>query len=93
MGFVGVFILLGAFMIFYVRILQIALKAKSNFSRLFASGVAISIFAQMFINIAMNLGILPIIGIPLPLVSYGGSNLLFNFIALGILQNMKITES
>lgn len=93
MGFLGVFILLGSFMLLYTRILKIAFNAKSNFSRLFASGVAISIFAQMFINIGMNLGILPVIGIPLPLVSYGGSNLLFNFIALGILQNMKITES
>lgn len=93
MGFLGVFILLGSFMLLYYRILRIALNAKSNFCRLFASGVAVSIFAQMFINIGMNLGILPVIGIPLPLVSYGGSNLLFNFIALGILQNMKMTEA
>jgi rod shape determining protein RodA len=93
MGFVGVFILLGLFMLLYIRILKIAFNARSNFCRLFASGVAISIFAQMFINIGMNLGLLPVIGIPLPLVSYGGSNLIFNFIALGILQNMKITEA
>lgn len=92
MGFIGVFILLGSFMLLYFRILKIALNAKSNFCRLFASGIAISIFAQMFINVGMNLGLLPIIGIPLPLVSYGGGNLIFNFIALGILQNMKITE-
>jgi len=93
MGFVGICILLGTFMLFFSRILHIALNAHSNFCRLFASGVAISIFAQMFINIAMNLGLLPVIGIPLPMVSYGGSNLLFSFIAIGILQNMKITES
>jgi len=93
MGFVGVFIILGLFMLFFARALQIALKAHSNFCRLFASGIAISIFAQMFINIGMNLGLLPVIGIPLPMVSYGGSNLLFSFIAIGILQNMKITES
>jgi len=77
----------------YYRILKIALNARSNFSRLFATGLAISIFFQMAINIGMNLGLLPVIGIPLPLVSYGGSNLLFTFIALGILQNMKITEA
>ncbi|MDD4409052.1 MAG: rod shape-determining protein RodA [Candidatus Pacebacteria bacterium] len=93
MGFLGVFLLLGFFMLLYYRILKIALNAKSNFCRLFASGIAVSIFSQMFINIGMNLGILPVIGIPLPLVSYGGSNLLFNFIALGILQNMSITEA
>jgi rod shape determining protein RodA len=56
-------------------------------------GWAISIFTQMFINISMNLGLLPVVGLPLPLVSYGGSNLLFNFIALGIMQNIRIIES
>jgi rod shape determining protein RodA len=93
MGFVGVCILLGTFMLFFSRILRIALRAQSNFCRLFASGIAISIFVQMFINIAMNLGLLPVIGVPLPMVSYGGSNLLFSFIAIGILQNMKIIKA
>ncbi|MCK9578473.1 rod shape-determining protein RodA [bacterium] len=93
MGFVGVCAVLGLFMLFFTRILHIALNANSNFCRLFASGIAISIFAQMFINIGMNLGLLPVIGIPLPMVSYGGSNLLFSFIAIGILQNMYITEA
>jgi len=91
-GLVGTTAVLGLFGILLWRILQIALNAQSNFSRLFAAGLAVSIFIQMFINIGMNLGILPVIGIPLPLVSYGGSNLLFLFIALGILQNMKIQE-
>ncbi|MFA5368637.1 MAG: FtsW/RodA/SpoVE family cell cycle protein [Candidatus Paceibacterota bacterium] len=92
-GFIGIFLLFGSFILFYWRILKIALNANSNFSRLFASGLAISIFFQMSINIGMNLGILPVIGLPLPLVSYGGENLLFIYIGLGILQNMKTTES
>ena len=92
-GLAGVTVLLSLFGLFFWRILKIALNANSNFSRLFATGFAISIFFQMAINIGMNLGMLPVIGIPLPLVSYGGSNLLFNFIALGVIQNMKITES
>lgn len=92
-GLVGTAVLLSLFGIVFWRILKIALDARSNFSRLFATGLAISIFLQMAINIGMNLGLLPVIGIPLPLVSYGGSNLLFTFIALGILQNMKITEA
>ena len=59
---------------------------------MFATGLSIGIFFQMAINIGMNLGLLPVIGIPLPLVSYGGSNLVFTFIALGILQNMSINS-
>jgi rod shape determining protein RodA len=92
-GILGVTVLLGLFALVLWRILKIALNARSNFSRLFAIGLAISIFIQMFINIGMNIGILPVIGIPLPMVSYGGGNFIFTFIAFGILQNMKITES
>ena len=92
MGLVGTTAVLGLFSILLWRILQIAFNAQSNFPRLFAAGLAVSIFIQMLINIGMNLGVLPVIGIPLPLVSYGGSNLLFLFIALGIIQNMKIQE-
>jgi rod shape determining protein RodA len=92
-GLVGTSILLILFGVLFWRILKIALNANSNFSRLFATGLAISIFFQMVINIGMNLGLLPVIGVPLPLISYGGSNLLFTFIALGILQNMRVTES
>jgi rod shape determining protein RodA len=92
MGLVGVTFLLSLFIILFWRILKIALDARSNFSRLFATGLSIGIFFQMAINIGMNLGLLPVIGIPLPLVSYGGSNLVFTFIALGILQNMSINS-
>jgi len=92
-GLLGVTVLLGLFTILFWRILKIALIANSNFSRLFASGIVIALFAQMAINIGMNLGIIPVIGLPLPLVSYGGSNLFFTFVALGILQNMRLTES
>ena len=62
--------------------------AKSNFARLFAFGYIILLIIQIFINIGMNLGVLPIIGISLPFISYGGSNLLANFISLGILQSI-----
>lgn len=92
-GLLGTTILFALFGLLYWRILKIALDARSNFTRLFATGLALSIFIQMFINIGMNIGFLPVIGIPLPLVSYGGSNLAFTFIALGILQNMKVNES
>ncbi len=88
LGFVGVFILLAGFAVFLWRIILIVLHSKTNFPRLFASGFAILLLTQIFINIGMNLGLLPIIGTPLPLVSYGGSNLLFVFLCLGILQSI-----
>ena len=89
-GLVGVTVLLFLFSILIWRIFKIALEARSNFSRLFASGLAILFISQIFIHIGMNIGILPIIGIPLPLISYGGSSLVATFLGLGILQSMKI---
>ncbi len=89
-GLVGVLVLLLLFLLLFWRIMKIAFSAQSNFCRLFASGFAIVLFSQVFINIGMNLGILPVIGIPLPFVSYGGSGLLAMFTGLGILQSLKV---
>ena len=88
-GLIGVFILIFLFIVLIWRIMKIAIFSKSNFPRLFASGIAIILFSQIFIHIGMNLGILPVIGISLPFVSYGGSNLIAIFIGLGILQSIK----
>lgn len=88
-GFFGAAILLFLFSILLWRIVKIAIRAKSNFPRLFAVGFAILLIFKIFINIGMNIGLLPVIGIPLPFVSYGGSNLIASFIALGILQSIK----
>lgn len=92
-GFVGMTIIAGLYILLFYRILKVSINSRSNFARLFLAGWAISIFAQMFINTSMNLGLLPVVGLPLPFVSYGGSNLLFNFICLGIMQNIKIIET
>jgi len=88
-GLIGVSVLLLLFLILIWRIMKIAIFSQTNFPRLFASGLAILLISQIFIHIGMNLGILPIIGIPLPLISYGGSSLISTFLALGILQNIK----
>jgi len=90
MGLVGVSVLLFLFSILLWRVTKIAIDSHNNFSRLFASGFAILLISQIFISIGMNLGLLPIIGIPLPLISYGGSNLIAIFISLGILQSIKV---
>jgi len=88
-GLIGILILLFLFSILIWRIIKIAIETDNNFSRLFASGFAILLVCQVFINLGMNIGILPIIGIPLPFISYGGSNLIANFLTLGILQSIK----
>lgn len=89
-GILGIFFLFLFFYLLFLRILKISSLVKTNFERLYILGFSFLIFVQFFIHIGMNLGILPIIGIPLPFVSYGGSSLIFLFIGLGILQNMKV---
>ncbi len=88
-GLLGVFVLFILFSIFLWRIFKIVASSQSNFPRLFSTGFAIILIAQIFIHIGMNLGILPIIGISLPFVSYGGSGLIANLMGLGILLNIK----
>lgn len=88
-GLFGVSILLLLFLVLIWRIFKIALSSQSNFSRLFSTGIATLLISQIFINIGMNLGLLPIIGIPLPLVSYGGNGLITILMSIGILGNIK----
>lgn len=91
-GLTGVVVILFLFSILIWRIMRVAILAQNNFSRLFASGISILLISQIFIHIGMNIGILPIVGIPLPLVSYGGSTLTAFFISLGIIQSIKINN-
>jgi len=88
-GLVGVMLLLTLFGILIWRIFKIAINAQGNFSRLFATGFGICLITQVFIHVGMNLGLLPIIGISLPFVRYGGSGLIGGFIILGILNSLK----
>lgn len=88
-GLLGGGILLLLFFLLIWRIIKIAFLSESNFPKLFSSGLVIILIAEIFINIGMNLGLLPIIGVSLPLVSYGGSGLISIFIAFGILQSIR----
>lgn len=88
-GLIGITLLFVLFSILLWRILRIGFLAQSNFPRLVAIGFGILLIIQILINIGMNLGFLPIVGLSLPFVSYGGSSLLMNFLALGILQSIK----
>jgi rod shape determining protein RodA len=91
-GMVGVLFLFFTYGFLVWRVLRIAIISQSNFPRLFASGFAIILTAQFFINIGMNLSFLPVVGIYLPFISYGGSGLIGNFIALGVLQSIKLRK-
>jgi rod shape determining protein RodA len=75
-GFLGSLIFLGIFVALLLRIIFIAERQRSTFSRVYAYGVASVVFFHLAINIAMTIGLAPVIGIPLPLVSYGGSSLM-----------------
>lgn len=88
-GFIGVIILFGLFTILIGRILSIALVGATNFEMLYGAGVAIFIIANFIVNIGMTIGLLPVTGVPVPFMSYGGSHLLIEFIALGLLVSMK----
>ncbi len=89
-GFVGVSIVLLLFLTILLRTLFVAMNADSNFKALLCAGVFIFFGIHVFINIGMNLGVMPITGIPLPFMSYGGSHILIEFIALGIVSNISM---
>jgi rod shape determining protein RodA len=75
-GFLGSFIFLGIYAFLLLRIVVVAERQRSTFSRVYAYGVASIIFIHLLINIGMTIGLAPVIGIPLPMISYGGSSLL-----------------
>jgi rod shape determining protein RodA len=75
-GFIGTAAVIGFFLLFLIRIVQIAERQRSNFSRCYAYGIAGIFFVHFLINVGMTMGLMPIIGIPLPFVSAGGSSLL-----------------
>jgi len=92
-GFFGVAFVLVLWGIIFWRLFIIAIGATTNFARLFVFGFMLLLLAQIAINIGMNMGFSPVIGIPLPLLSYGGSSLVTTLLAFGIVQNIKINLS
>lgn len=84
-GFVGTFLLLVIYSALLIRILEVAERQSTRFARVYGYGVASILFFHVFINIGMTIGLLPVIGIPLPFISYGGSSLWSFTILLGIL--------
>jgi rod shape determining protein RodA len=87
-GFFGCLFFLACYCLMVLSALRIAAGARDKFGMLLAYGIVALLFWQAFINLAMIMGLLPVVGMPLPLFSYGGSSLLTNLIALGILLNI-----
>lgn len=92
LGFIGSFITLVLFLILFIKILKIASSAKDEFLSLVSIGVLAVFFVHLMVNIGMTVGIMPVIGIPLPFVSYGGSSLMVNLFMLGIVANVYRTH-
>ena|SRR5208283_1720352 len=88
-GFMGSLALLVIYLFLFLRGLDTALKAKDDFGRFVAIGITAMFFIYFSVNVGMTLGLMPAVGVPLPFVSYGGTALLSNFIAAGILINVR----
>lgn len=89
-GFVGTALMIIIFLILIIKIIKIAKIAADSFGMLICIGVAILILFQVLVNIGMNIGIMPVTGIPLPFISYGGTSLIVGFMLIGILQSIII---
>jgi rod shape determining protein RodA len=88
-GLVGVSFLFALFGIVIWRLLRHAIRAATNFERLFATGVAILIMSHFFVHIGMNIGVLPVTGTTVPFLSYGGTHLMTEFLGIGIVMAMS----
>ncbi len=88
LGFLGGILILGLFLFLIIRIIRVMKLSRNEFGLMLCAGGAFLFTLQIFISIGMNTGLLPVVGIPLPLVSYGGSSLVFSLIILGLVQSV-----
>ena len=91
-GFIGSIVLLIIYSIIIIRIIRVGAISRSNFAKLFCFGFAFAIFIYIVVNLAMVLGLLPIVGSPLPIMSYGGSSMLATMTGFGIVMSAKINH-
>ncbi len=89
-GFVGAAFLLSLYALLIWRALRVMTVSKNLYGSMIAGGIAAMLMFQVFVNVGMNLGIMPITGIPLPLMSSGGSSVIVTFLALGLLQSIYV---
>ena len=89
-GFVGAFLLLFLFLLLISRGLKIANTSKDRAGAVLAIGISAMLFWQIFINVGMVVGIVPVVGVPLPLFSYGGTSVISTLMGIGILMNISM---
>jgi len=89
-GFIGCVVLIFLYFLFFTSIINVSLKARDNFGAIIAIGVMSIFLWQFFINIGMVIGILPVVGIPLEMISYGGTSLVVSYALLGIVLNVSM---
>jgi rod shape determining protein RodA len=89
-GFVGGVIVLTLYGVVLFTGIRTAGEARDRLGQALAVGVVVLLFSQVFINIGMNIRIMPVTGVPLPLLSYGGSSVITSLVAMGLLQNIHI---
>jgi rod shape determining protein RodA len=89
-GFLGSVVVLSLYAVVLFSGIRIATQARDHLGRLLAVGVVALLFSHVFVNIGMNIRLMPVTGIPLPLLSYGGSSVLCSLVAAGILQNVHL---
>jgi len=88
LGFIGGAILIALFALLLWRAMKIAITARDPFGTMVAVGIVVMFFFQIVVNIGMTMGIMPVTGIPLPFMSYGGASLIVNFVCIGLLLNI-----
>ncbi|MGH6865598.1 MAG: rod shape-determining protein RodA [Methyloceanibacter sp.] len=93
MGFVGAVALLVLYLLVLLSIIYMALRCRSPFTRLVAAGMGLCLFTYVFINVAMVAGLVPVVGVPLPLVSYGGTAMLTMMVGLGFVLNAHVNRT
>ena len=89
-GFVGAAVVLSLYALLIWRTLRILTMSKNLFGTLIAGGILAMLMFQVFVNVGMTIGIMPITGVPLPLLSYGGSSVIVTFLAIGLLQSIYV---
>jgi len=88
LGFFGVAVVLSAFGLLFYRLLRIAALTRDDFTSFLVIAIGAAFFCQVLVNVGANLGLLPVTGVTLPLVSYGGSSLIFTLLMLGVVQSV-----
>jgi rod shape determining protein RodA len=89
MGFVGSVLLLVLFVLLLVQLAFIANQMRSQFARLVVGGIGFSLFVYIFINLAMVMGLAPVVGVPLPFISYGGTSMLTFLLSIGVVLSLE----